>query len=297
MSCPIPAAAEGAVSFARPASIAVIVARKTSVTPRRVAVDSRSGFSRFAAVGQPGAVSADRALEPFELLRERLLVDGVDLRQADDLGLLLEALAIGRELAADGAVVGAGVGPGRVDEMDERAAALDMAEEAVAEAVAFMRALDEAGNVGEDEIAPVDADDAEAGMEGGERIVGDFRLGGRDGGEKGRFPALGRPMRPASAISLRRRISVRSIAGCPGLARRGARLVEVVKWALPKPPLPPRATTTRCPSLVRSASIAPVSSSMTCVPTGTFSKTSAPRPPARFLPMPCMPVLALKCCW
>ncbi len=136
-------------------------------------------------------MSADRALEPFELPGKRLLVDGVDLRQADDLGLLLEALAIGRELATDGAVVGAGVGPGRIDEMDERAAALDMAEEAVAEAVAFMRALDEAGNVGEDEIAPVDADDAKAGMEGGEGVVGDFRLGGRDGGEKGRLSRVG----------------------------------------------------------------------------------------------------------
>ncbi len=45
--------------------------------------------------------------------------------------------------------------------------------------------------------------------------------------------------------------------GWPGLARRGARLVEVVKWALPKPPLPPLATTTRSPGSVRSASIAP----------------------------------------
>ena len=40
--------------------------------------------------------------------------------------------------------------------MHERAAALDMAEEPVAEAVTLMRALDQAGNVGEHEIAPVD---------------------------------------------------------------------------------------------------------------------------------------------
>ena len=40
--------------------------------------------------------------------------------------------------------------------MNERAAALDMAEEAVAETVTFMRALDQAGNVGEDEVATVD---------------------------------------------------------------------------------------------------------------------------------------------
>ena len=139
------------------ASIAAIVARNTSVTPRRVAVDSRSGFARFAPSASGGPYERTARLEPFELLRQRLLVDGVDLGQADDLGLLLEPFAVGRELAPDRAVVGAGVGPGRVDEMHERAAALDMAEEAVAEPVAFMRALDEAGNVGEDEIAPVDA--------------------------------------------------------------------------------------------------------------------------------------------
>ena len=46
---------------------------------------------------------------------------------------------------------------------------------------------------------------------------------------------------------------MRSIPGRPGFALRGARLVEVVKWALPKPPLPPWATTTRWPSSVRSA--------------------------------------------
>ena len=71
--------------------------------------------------------------------------------------------------------------------MDERAAALDMAEKPVAETVALVRALDQAGNVGEHEVAPVDPDDAETRMEGGERIVGDLGLGGGDGGEEGRF--------------------------------------------------------------------------------------------------------------
>ena len=40
-----------------------------------------------------------------------------------------------------------------VDEMQQHAAALDMAEEAVAEAGALVRALDQAGNVGEHEFA------------------------------------------------------------------------------------------------------------------------------------------------
>ena len=39
-----------------------------------------------------------------------------------------------------------------------------------------------------------------------------------------------------------------------------------------------------------------LSASKICVPTGTFSTASAPRPPARLRPMPCTPVPALKCC-
>ena len=53
------------------------------------------------------------------------------------------------------------------------------------------------------------------------------------------MPALGRPTRPASAISFSRSQIQRSSPGWPGLALRGARLVEDLKCALPKPPLPP----------------------------------------------------------
>ena len=119
---------------------------------------------------------AHRALEALELGLQRLLVDRVDLGERDDLGLVGQAFAISRELAADGAVIRAGVFARRVDEVDERAATLDMTEETIAEPLALVRALDEAGNVGEDEIPPVDANDAEARMERREGIVGDLRL-------------------------------------------------------------------------------------------------------------------------
>ena len=49
--------------------------------------------------------------------------------------------------------------------------------------------------------------------------------------------------------------------GQQAVVARGARLVELLKWALPKPPLPPRATTARCPTSVRSASKVSPSSS------------------------------------
>ena len=64
------------------------------------------------------------------------------------------------------------------------------------------------------------------------------------------MPAFGRPTRPASAISFSRSQIQRSSPGWPGLAWRGAWLVEDLKCALPKPPLPPLASSTRWPSSV-----------------------------------------------
>ena len=179
-----------AASPTRRASIAVIVARRTSVTPARVAVESMSGLARFAPGASGGPNSRITRLRRSICFFERRLVDRVDLRQRDNFGFLGKALAVSREFTADGAIVGAGIGARRVHEMDERAAALDMAQEPVAEAVALMRALDQAGYVGEHEVAPVDPDDAETGMEGGEWIVRDFGLGGGDGGEEGRFAGV-----------------------------------------------------------------------------------------------------------
>ena len=42
-----------------------------------------------------------------------------------------------------------------VDQMQQSAASLDMAEKAVAEAMPLMRALDQAGNIGQHEFAAV----------------------------------------------------------------------------------------------------------------------------------------------
>ena len=47
------------------------------------------------------------------------------------------------------------------------------------------------GNVGEDEIDALVADDAELGMEGGEGIVADLGLGVGDGVEEGRLAGIG----------------------------------------------------------------------------------------------------------
>src|SRR5579863_3399842 len=74
--------------------------------------------------------------------------------------------------------------------MDQSAAPLDMAEEAVAEAMTLVRALDQPGNVGEHKFAPVNLGHAETRMESCERVVGDLGLGGRNRGEEGRFAGV-----------------------------------------------------------------------------------------------------------
>ena len=77
-------------------------------------------------------------------------------------------------------------------------------------------------------------------MQRGEGIVGDLRLGGGDGGEEGRLAGIGQADEAGIGDQLQPQPDPASPRPArPGLARRGARLVEVLKWALPKPPLPP----------------------------------------------------------
>ncbi len=84
-------------------------------------------------------------------------VEHVDLRQSDDLRLVVQAAAIGVEFVAHGLVGLADLFFLSGDEVQQDTGALDMAEEAVADADALMRAFDQAGNVGQDEFALIDA--------------------------------------------------------------------------------------------------------------------------------------------
>ena len=115
------------------------------------------------------------------------------------------------------------------------------------------------------------------------------------------LPADGMPTKAASAMSFISSSIQRSSAGSPSSAKAGARRVEVTKWMLPRPPMPPRATVTDSPSWVRSAIISPTSPSSskysrTTVPTGTFSTRSSPVAPCMRLPRPWVPRSALKWC-
>ncbi len=86
-------------------------------------------------------LSAD-PLQSLALALEFLLGNGIGLGQCNDLALLGEAGAIGVELAAHEAIGLGGIVLRAVHEMQQHAAALDMAEEAVAEADAFRPAFD-----------------------------------------------------------------------------------------------------------------------------------------------------------
>ena len=77
----------------------------------------------------------------------------VDLVQDDDLRQLLEAVAVGAELAVDGVELLGRVARGGVDHVHEHAGALEVREELVPEADALGGALDQAGHVGDDELA------------------------------------------------------------------------------------------------------------------------------------------------
>src|SRR3546814_20073368 len=74
-----------------------------------------------------------------------------------------------------------GLERGAVEHVDERAAALDMTEELQAETASFAGAFDEPWDVGDREPDVAGLDDAEVGVAGGARVVGDLRARSRDG--------------------------------------------------------------------------------------------------------------------
>ncbi len=126
----------------------------------------------------PDKVSTSPLLARFRAAR--FFVDlgggqGVDLVEADDLALLGKAVTVALQLAAHGAPIGDHVIVGAVDQMEDRGAALEMAEEAMAKAGAFAGAFDQAGQIGHDELVAMHADHAELRLQCGEGIIRDFR--------------------------------------------------------------------------------------------------------------------------
>ena len=162
-------------------------------------VDAFAGDGGDGVEGQLAALGEGR--EFFEFVG----VGDVGLGGDEDGGLRGEGGVEGFELGGDDLEVFDGVGTGGafdgvggvgdVDEVDEDAGALDVAEELDAEAGAEVGAFDEAGHVGDGEGLLVgrvaDLNDAEVGLEGGEGVVGDLGAGGGEARDERGFADVG----------------------------------------------------------------------------------------------------------
>ena len=152
----------------------------------------------------------------------------------------------------------------QLEEVQEHLRALDVPQEPMPEAGALGRALDQARDVGEDE-APVlrHADDAEVRSQRRERVVGDLRPRARDHRQERRLADVRVAEEARLGEELQLEADVRSSPGVPGSDVRGAWFHAVLKWMLPRPPLPPLQTMARWPSVVRSTRTSPVALSFT----------------------------------
>ncbi len=126
----------------------------------------------------------------------QLVVEQVALVERDQPGLLFQPRAVIFQLAIDDAHRLDRIVAVRVDQMDQHLAALDMAEEAVADACAFRRALDQPGNIGEHEFAVAVPHHAQLRAQRRERIVA--HLGMRIGHlvDKGGLARIGQADQP-----------------------------------------------------------------------------------------------------
>src|ERR671916_1289084 len=110
------------------------------------------------------------------------------------------------------------------------------------------------------------------------------------------LPADGKPTSPTSAMLFSSMTASKASPSSPSRAKPGALRRVLASAALPSPPLPPWASTTRVPAPTRSAMTRP-SGALTTVPAGTRSTLSSPRAPLRLLPAPGLPLPAFWCGW
>ena len=90
-------------------------------------------------------------------------------------------------------VGGARILRGPIDEMQQHAATLGVAQETVAQSRSFVRAFDQTGQVGHDEFTPVDFNHAELRMQRGEWVIGDLRLCGTHRSEESGLACIWEP--------------------------------------------------------------------------------------------------------
>ena len=204
------------------------------------------------------------------------------------LQLLLDDVEVGDRVAV-------GLQRRGVQHVHQHRAALDMAQELQAQALALAGAGDQPGHVRDGVDGRTGGHHAEVGHQRGERVVGDLRLGGataprsartcRRSGSR-RAPRRRRSSAPGRCPGRRRaRRAARSRAPCGGprpaprcRGRRG-RPGRRRRWCPGRP-----GRRARCPAL-----------SSTTVPSGTGRTRSWPSLPERLPPSPGLPLVALRC--
>ena len=128
----------------------------------------------------PAPVAADtrntRTIRSSSIVERRRLGLQVDLVQDDDLRPLVEPGAVRGELRIDRPPALVRVAFGRIDHVQQQSRAFEMRKKLVPEPDALARALDQARDVGDDELPTVGRlDSSEHGRERRERIVGNLR--------------------------------------------------------------------------------------------------------------------------
>ena len=118
----------------------------------------------------------------------------------------------------------------------------------------------------------IDIDDAEVGMLGGEGIVGDLRSGTADPAQQGALARVGFADQADVGDRFQFQDDVADLARLTGGPFPRRSIGAALEMGVPRPPLPPRATTNWSPCCFRSLITKPCSASITVVPGGTNSR-------------------------
>ncbi len=164
----------------------------------------------------------------------------IELVQHDDLRELGEPGAVRIELAVDDLELLRGISRSRVDDVDEHARALEVREELVAEPDAFAGALDQAGDVGDRQLAAVGrVDGSQDRLERGKGVLGDLGPGIGDAPQKRGLARVREPRQRCVRHQLEPELERPLVTRQPGLgkARRLPR-----RRREPLVPTSPRAT-------------------------------------------------------
>ena len=183
--------------------------------------------------GDHGPVPAHR-LELLEL-------HGVGLGADDEPRTVEQVGAVLGELVEQDPLLlgGRRFGRGEIDQHAQHAGTLDVAQELVAEPAALAGAFDQAGNVGDHEVGlVVERHDPEVGLERGERVVGDLRLGGRDHADQRALAGVGEADQRdvCHQLQLELEPALLAVLALLGEARRPPPVVEELGVAAPASP-------------------------------------------------------------